>query len=156
MSRMEYVVLSAHISNPSLDILPKPLNPMRAQQELTGRYKKELEAAEAAGGDADISPFPAQQLLAVMGAALQVRCTLKQPPCGKLVECWARKLHPSTLPASGCQLTCLRKCKCWRRLLEACDPRAILQLASGCRYHDLLTAGHPCHRAAVWPRTGGA
>ena len=41
-------------------------------QELTDAYKRELEAAEAAVGDADIGPFPAQELLAAMGAALDV------------------------------------------------------------------------------------
>jgi hypothetical protein len=41
-------------------------------QEITGAYKAELAAAEAAGDDGTVGHFPAQELLAAMGAAVQV------------------------------------------------------------------------------------
>jgi hypothetical protein len=41
-------------------------------QDITGAYKEELAAAEAAGDEGTVGPFPAQELLAVMGAAVQV------------------------------------------------------------------------------------
>lgn len=47
-------------------------------QEITGAYKAELAAAEAAGDDGTVGHFPAQELLAAMGAAVQVP-TCKRP-----------------------------------------------------------------------------
>jgi hypothetical protein len=45
---------------------------VRMVQEITAAYKAELAAAEAAGDDGTVGHFPAQELLAAMGDAVQV------------------------------------------------------------------------------------